>query len=879
MFASPHLPTVFLVCCILNFLLSLGLLLVYVTSSTYPGFKRWVIASFSVFFSCTLLAIRDSFPLPPQLTTILVNLTFFAYPLLLAQGLRLFTGKPAKNWIAGLTLTAVCLIALFLLYLHPDQNLRVFLLSLLLVPLFADCGWLVRSVPSYAHPLVKGALIGAFGGMALWNLLRVPLGSVLSDSIGAPASSSLIQSVTLILLTGGNLWISLGVTLLNYARASESLRESETRFRDAMQRAPIGMALVDLNGRWLEVNPALCAIVGYTRDELLKLDFQSITHPDDRIRDEQHLHRLVAREVGSYHREKRYVHKAGHPVWVNVHVSSVAHADGSPRHLVSQIIDVSERRRTEQALRESQTRLMQAMDATKLGHWEFNLATERFIFDDNCYKLLGTTAAAEGGFEMEADAYDHRFLPPEEIPRVKAVTEQAMAELAPGQMTEIEHRFLRADGSSGVMLVRFAIERDAAGRPIRAYGLSQDVTEQARAAHQHRMLEEQLRHAQKMDALGTLAGGIAHDFNNILTGIMGNLQLASIDLPATHPVQVPLREANRASVRARDHVMRVLTFSRRYQGERTVTPLGPVLQEAVQLLRASLPATIDIQASIAADCPPVPADAAQIHQVVMNLGTNAAHAMRDRGGRIGIELQGMEPDRALLDRHPQIKPGHRVRLVVRDNGSGMDAKVLARIFEPFFTTKAPDEGTGLGLAMVHGIVEDHGGAITVASTVGQGTTFTLYFPAASTPATAPAAPAAPAAIQRAEPFGQGRKVMIIDDDEGVLKLGRALLKLAGFVADEFAHPAEALEKFAQDPDSYAAIVSDLTMPGMTGVELAKRCRAIRPDIPFMLTSGYLDTQTQGGAQESGITHFVRKPFDIAEFTAKLRSALERGPAS
>jgi len=389
--------------------------------------------------------------------------------------------------------------------------------------------------------------------------------------------------------------------------------------------------------------------------------------------------------------------------------------------------------------------------------------------------------------------------------------------------------------------------------------------------------EEALRHAQKMDALGTLAGGIAHDFNNILTGIMGNLQLASMDLPLNHPVQGPLREASRASVRARDHVTRVLTFSRRYQGERVVTSLGPVLQEAVQLLRASLPATIEIKTNIAADCPPVLSDAAQIHQVVMNLGTNAAYAMCTRGGIISLELQGVVPDRALIERYPQIKPGHRVRLVVRDNGSGMDQTVLARIFEPFFTTKAPDEGTGLGLAMVHGIVEDHGGAITVASTVGQGTTFTLYFPAAASAPTV-ASPSVPTPVERAQPFGQGRKVMIIDDDEGVLRLGRAILKLVEFAPEEFSHPGDALEKFKKNPGVYAAIVSDLTMPGMTGVELARHCRAIRPDIPFVLTSGYLDAQTQGGAQESGISHFIRKPFDIAEFTAKLRSALERNAA-
>jgi signal transduction histidine kinase/ActR/RegA family two-component response regulator len=576
--------------------------------------------------------------------------------------------------------------------------------------------------------------------------------------------------------------------------------------------------------------------------------------------------------VGTYHREKRYVRKDGQTVWVHVHVSPIFHPDGSIRHLVSQIIDVTARKRTEQELREYQARLMQAMDVTKLGHWEFDLANERFTFDENCYKLLGTSFAVEGTFEMSADDYDRRFLPPDEVPRLKAATEQAIAEAKPGHTTELEHAFFRADGSTGVIAVHFAIERDAQGRAVRAFGLSQDITEQARAAEQRRGLEEQLRHAQKMDALGTLAGGIAHDFNNILTGIMGNLELASLDLPATHPVQARLQDARQGSRRARDHVARILTFSRRYPGDRKPKQLGPVVQEAVQLLRASLPVTIDIRTKILPSCPPVLCDPAQIHQVIMNLGTNAAHAMRGRNGVLAIEIEPMTPEAMLLERHPQVKPHHRVRLIVRDTGTGIDPRVMTRIFEPFFTTKAPDEGTGLGLAMVHGIVEDHQGAIVVTSVMGQGTTVAIYLPPAG--GTADVAAEKPeGGLATLHAFGRGRKVMIIDDDTTVLRLGAEILRLAGFTAESFASPALALRNFEAAPQSYAAVISDLTMPGMTGVELARHFRQLRPDLPFVLASGYLHSEAQGGAQESGLSHFIKKPFDIGEFTAKLRAAL------
>jgi PAS domain S-box-containing protein len=876
MIPSPDMTTVFVVCGTINLVLSLGLLLVYSTSRTYPGFRQWVLASASALVSISLLSFRNW--LPPQPVTILVNLTFFGYPLLLARGFRLFIGQSTKDWIAYVSLALVTAIALSLIYIWPQPNLRVLLLSLLLVPLFADCGWLVSRVGHFAHPAVKGSLIAIFAVMTLWNLLRSPLALALQSWSGSANVTPFLTATTLVLLTSANLGVSLGVILLNYARASDSLRESEERFRSAMQRAPIGMALVTLDGQWIEVNPALCTILGRDRDDLLGRNFKSVTHPDDRLTDEQSIGRLVAREVPSYYREKRYLHKLGHLIWVHVHVSIIFHSDGSPSHLVSQIIDVTARKQTEEALREYQAKLIQAMDAAKLGHWEFDLASNSFTFDENFYKLLGTSSVREGGTRMGAEEYTRRFLPPEEAGRVAEETARALASNDPHYTRISEHRFLRADGSTGVVSVRFAIERDASGRPVKAFGLSQDVTDQARATEQHRRLEEQLRHAQKMDALGTLAGGIAHDFNNILTGIMGNLQLARLDLPPDHPVVARLEEAEKASRRARDHVARVLTFSRRYQGDRAAKSLGPVVQEAVNLLRASLPVSIDIRTAIAADCPAVVCDSAQIHQVIMNLGTNAAHAMRARGGVLEIRLEAVMPDAQLLKQHPQVNGSHRVRLVVRDTGTGIDEAVLSRIFEPFFTTKAPDEGTGLGLAMVHGIIQDHQGAITVTSQPGQGTTFSLYFPPAAETAATPAAPELPAPLPPTRPqaFGNGRKVMLVDDDDAVLHLGQAILKLSGFTVEAYASPVAAHRRFQAEPSDYAAVISDLTMPGMSGVDLARRVRAIRPDIPFILSSGYLHVDGQGGAQESGITHFIRKPFDIGEFTQKLRSALEPG---
>ncbi|HVU16701.1 MAG TPA: PAS domain S-box protein [Candidatus Didemnitutus sp.] len=870
----PDLQTVFLVCCIANLMPSLGLLIVYATNRSYPGFRYWAIASAGATTSMALLAFRNW--LPEQPDTIGVNLTFFAFPLFLSRGFREFAGLPPRRWIAPSVLGFVAAVAIVFTYFRPEPNIRVFLLSVLLVGLFLDCILLVAKERHFGHPIVKASLITVFAALIIWNLLRVPLALAANSPAFASLTPVVIISVTMILLTASNIWITLGVVLLNFSHAMQSLRSSEERFRQAMQHSPIGMALVAIDGSWLEVNPALCQIVGRTREELLGTKFQSFSFADDIPTDLELIASLVEGRRSSYRREKRYLHGDGRTMWVQVDVSIIFNADGSPRHLVSQVVDVTERRRTEQALHDYQQKLVLAMDAARLGHWEYDVATNRFIFDENFLKLLGLHSADP--MTMTPDDYASRHLPAEaatelaeELARIRTGTEDR-----PNR--QIRHAFFRADGSTGWMSVRCAVERDAAGRATRAYGLTQDVSEQVLAERQHRALEEQLRHAQKMEALGALAGGVAHDFNNILTGIMGHMQLAEMDLPAGHAVQLNLHEASRAARRARDLVARILTFSRRYPTTRRPAPLGPIVTEAVQLLRASLPATIEIRTVIAPDCPPVSCDPIQIHQVVMNLGTNSAHAMRDRSGILTVALESGEPAREFIERHPQVKPNHRVCLTIRDTGVGMEKAVVERIFEPFFTTKAPGEGTGLGLAVVHGIMQDHQGAIVVDTAPGAGTTLRLYFPAETPQVRANGTNGSRSPFDRLPRNGAGRRILVVDDDAAVLSVGEGVLRRCGYAPEGCTSPVDALKKFAAEPARYDAVISDLTMPGMSGVELASRVQEIRPGTPFLLASGYLHAEAHAGAKESGVAHFIRKPFDLEELVARLGEALRREPA-
>ena len=418
------------------------------------------------------------------------------------------------------------------------------------------------------------------------------------------------------------------------------------------------------------------------------------------------------------------------------------------------------------------------------------------------------------------------------------------------------YRVLGNDGQPLYMAVAGRPMRDATGAVVGYRGVARDITERLQTQAQLRRAkqEAQLLHVHKMEAIGTLAGGIAHDFNNILTAILGYTELTLHDLSQTTKAWRNLQRVLTAGKRATQLVQQILTFSRNKDQERQPIHLHPVIKEALKLLRASLPSTITIYQDIAENTDIVFADATQMHQVLMNLCANAEYAMRQTGGILKVRLDAVEIDEVFAVQHPPLQPGPHVRLTVQDTGAGIAPGILERIFEPFFTTKDVGQGTGMGLAVVHGIINSHNGAIMVESVVGKGTMFEIYLPQVNKRVV-------DESFEEEEVIPNGKGSILFVDDEDVLVIwGQETLERLGYDVVVRTDSSQALETFRMAPQCFDLVISDQTMPYMTGEGLSQELRDIRPDIPIILCTGFSHIVDAEKAKAQGINAFLMKPF-------------------
>ena len=399
-----------------------------------------------------------------------------------------------------------------------------------------------------------------------------------------------------------------------------------------------------------------------------------------------------------------------------------------------------------------------------------------------------------------------------------------------------------------------------------------DITFQKQAEVEKRTLEHQLRQAQKIEAIGTLAGGIAHDFNNILTPILGYSEMAIEALPPDNPAVADIREVVGAATRAKELIYQILTFSRQAEQEWKPLRIQIVLKEALKLLRSSIPTTIEIQQRIDPECMSVLADPTQVHQIIMNLCTNAYHAMEQRGGILAVSLEQIELDAEELKYKINLPPGPYVRLEVTDNGTGMNRITMEKIFEPYFTTKPKGKGTGLGLSVIHGIMKSCGGEITVYSEPDQGTSFHLYFPVIEGKYLV-----SERDVAKQIPTGH-EKILLVDDEEIIVKMERIMLEKLGYQITSFTDSQEALQAFRTTPDSFDLLITDLTMPQLTGIQLASEVNAIRADLPIILLSGFSETMNAEKAKSLGIREYIMKPVIKKELAQVIRKVLDEKPS-
>jgi PAS domain S-box-containing protein len=671
-------------------------------------------------------------------------------------------------------------------------------------------------VDSFVHQSQTRRKMGEFGGVF----------GLRADGTEFPIEASISKFES-----GGQ---KLFTVMLRDATETTQAREMQARLAAIVQSSDDAIIGETLDGIITSWNRAAERIFGYSPTEAIGRPL-GILYADSRSNEEQQILNRIARGEPVERFEAVRVRKDGKPIYVSLTFSAIHDTLGKIVGASKIARDITESKRAEAEIRQQAALLDLAQVLVR------DIEGRILYWSHGAQRMYGYT-------KQEAVAQISHELLQTEFPQPLKEIEHKLQLLGVWE-GELVHR--AKDGKRVVAASQWVLYRDAQGTPIRILEALADITESKRA-------ELQLLRSQKLEALGTLSGGIAHDFNNILSAINGNVSLAASELPHEHPVQEFLGEVQKAGARATDLVRRILSFSRPLEQKREIRPLQPVVEEALRLVRATLPAMVEIHTSFAADLPSVNVDATQIHQVIVNLATNSGHAIGDRAGRIDVRLDAREVREEDLTGNTELQAGRYVRLYVGDDGCGMEAATLARIFDPFFTTKPTGQGTGLGLSVVHGIVSSHGGAVTVYSQPGKGTAFHLYFPAIA--AVAELAKPKREEVQQ----GTGQRLLYLDDEEALVSLGKRRLERLGYRVTGFTDPRAALEEFRRRPGDFDAVITDVSMPQMTGFDFARGLLELRPEMPIVVTSGYVRPEDQAKAEELGVRELILKPAPIED---------------
>ncbi|MBN1516471.1 PAS domain S-box protein [Candidatus Sumerlaeota bacterium] len=636
------------------------------------------------------------------------------------------------------------------------------------------------------------------------------------------------------------------VTERNQSQAA--LRERDAMIHALVETSRDWIWSINLEGVHTYSNPAIREILGYEPDEIVGKSCFNLIHEQDLPVVREHILQKTAEKKGWSNFLIRWRHKDSSWRFLESNAVPIFDAAGELTGFQGVDRDVTERVHTGEQLRQLHTAIEQIVDGVMICDPDgvvsyVNPALER-ITGYARSELVGRPANL-----LDDGSDDKEFF-------------LKMRETIMTNQFWQGRRIWRGKGGEPIILsITISSIVDAKKNVIGSVAAMRDITEQTR-------FEKQLRQAQKMEAIGNLAGGIAHDFNNILAAMLGYTEIAINELDSgVSPNVDNLRNVLESGERAKELVNQILAFSRQSEKQKIPVDLKAIVKEVLKFLRASLPSTIEIRQNVEAKVGAVSADPTQMHQIIMNLCTNAWHAMRENGGTLEVGLKQVELDAKSAEEHSLQKPGDYVLLTVHDTGHGIDAQVLDRIFDPFFTTKGQGKGTGMGLAVVHGIVKSHQGAISVHTETGKGTTFEVILPRIET-----SAESIPIEDEQA-PMGTER-ILIVDDEEMLVNMIRRMLEPLGYHVTARTGSEEAYQTFMTSPEDFDLVLTDLTMPKMTGFQLALEILETRPDMPILLCTGYSDAITPDEARNAGIREMMMKPLTKRELAIAIRRALD-----
>ena len=643
--------------------------------------------------------------------------------------------------------------------------------------------------------------------------------------------------------------------------AEEALRQSETRLAEAQRIAHLGNWDWDIKTNELHWSDEIYRIFGLLPQQFGATyeAFLNCVHPDDREYIKTAVNDALTKRK-PYTIDHRIVLPNGTVRIVHEQAEVTFDETGNPIRMLGTVQDITELKNAE----EERLRMGAAIEEAVEERLRLAVVMEQTAEGIMITDTDGTIQYINPAFERMTGYMREEIIGEKSVAFRRGEHDESFYKgiqdtLSRGEVWKGHLTRKKKDGMISELEATISPVRDQWRTIINYVAIERDVTHQVK-------LEQHLRHTQKMQALGTLAGGIAHDLNNILMPIIINTELALDDVTKESPSKSYWEQVLDAAYRGKDLVQQIITFSRRSEQDRKPMKIAPLVKEALKLLRASLPVTIEMHHNIKTNSGVIMADSTQMHQVLMNLCSNAAYAMREKGGVLDVSLVDVELDSEMAERYADLKVGPYIKLTVSDTGHGMDRTVMERIFEPFFTTKEAGEGTGMGLALVHGIVKDHDGAITVYSEPGEGSTFTVFLPRIKEDL--PSQPVSSTLILTGK-----ERILFVDDEEAVIQGVQNMLARLGYTVIAKTDSIEALESFRAQPDEFDLVITDQTMPQMTGVTLAEELKRIRPDIPIIMCTGFSEVISAEQAKAVGIQEFIMKPLGSREIAETIRRVL------